>query len=135
MNYIKRHVEGIEVNQEYGSIIIDTSIKKYINLLCLKNLTTYEGRRIATQKLLGETSNIPIYLNGDICLYPIKSIRDYNTVFINYNEVLSYKETGKVHTRFVFSNLCEITLEVSINIVKKQHARIKKILEYVSYIN
>ena len=132
MNYIKRHEDGIEINQDLGSIILNTSLKKYINLMCLKNLSTYEGRRISTQKLLAETSNIPIYINEGICLYSIKSIRDYNTVFINYNEILSIKEVSKDYTSFIFNNLTEKTFGISINRVKKQHIRIIKILDYLN---
>lgn len=131
MNYIKRHIGGIEVNQELGSIIINTSLKKYINSLCMKNLSTYQGRIISTQKFLEETSNIPIYIDKETCLYSTKSIRDYNTVFINYHEVLSIRKVSKDYTCFIFNNLNKITFKVSENKVKKQHNRINKILDYI----
>ena len=132
VNYIKRHQEGIEVNTENGSKILNTSLKKYINKLCMKNLSTYDGRREALSMLLGENNNIPIYVDKEIILYPVKSIRVYNTVFVNFNEVLSVKMMGIGYTKFIFTNLSEIKLEVSIHKVRKQHARIQKILEYLN---
>ena len=132
MNYIKRNNDGIEVNNDFGTININSSLKKYINSLCLKNLSTYDGRRTSIGKLLDENNNIPIYVNDDIILYPTKSIRCFNTVFVNFIEVLSVKKVDKGYTSFIFTNLSEITLEVSIHKVKKQHARILKIIEYLN---
>ena len=71
-------------------------------------------------------------VNDDIILYPTKSIRCFNTVFVNFIEVLSVKKVDKGYTSFIFTNLSEITLEVSIHKVKKQHARILKIIEYLN---
>ena len=135
VNYIRRHIDGIELNSELGSMIKDTSLKKYINELCMKNLSTYDGRREATSKYLNENNNIPIYIDKEIFLYPIKSLRVHDTVFVNFNELLSVKMEGIGYTKFIFSNLSEITLEVSINRVKKQHIRIRKILDYMGCHN
>ncbi len=131
MNYIKRSHEGIEVNTDLGSIYIETSLKKYINELCMNNLSTFEGRKVSTIKLLREKNNIPIYVNDELFLYPTKSIRCFDTVFVNFNEVLSIKMVSKGYTSFIFTNLFEITLEVSIQRIRKQHRRIKKINEYL----
>ena len=131
MNYIRRNKDGIEVNGELGSIYINNSLKKYINNLCLKNLSTYDGRRDSTMKFLKENNNIPIYVNDEMILYPTKSIRCYDTVFVNFKEVLSIKKVGNGYTSFIFTNLSEIKLKVSINRIKKQHIRIKKIIDYL----
>jgi len=132
VNYIKRNNDGIEVSDEFGIISIDSSLKKYINSLCLKKLSTYDGRRTSTGKFLGANSNIPIYVNDEIFLYPTKSIRCFDTVFVNFFEVLSVKKVDKGYTSFIFTNLSEIILEISIHKIKKQHARILKIIEYLN---
>jgi competence protein ComK len=98
----------------------------------MRNLSTYDGRREALSILLGENNNIPIYVDKELFLYPVKSIRVYDTVFVNFNEVLSVKMVGIGYTKFIFTNLSEIKLEVSIHKVRKQHARIEKVLEYLS---
>ena len=53
MNYLRRNKEGIEINNELGSVFINSGLKKYINKLCMNNLSTYEGRRISTSNFLG----------------------------------------------------------------------------------
>ena len=132
VNYIRRNEDGIEVNGELGSISINSSLKKYINKLCMKNLSTYDGRRDSISKFLEKNNNIPIYIDEEIILYPTKSIRCYDTVFVNFKEVLSVKKVDNRHTNFTFTNLSEIKLEVSIKKIKKQHNRIRKIIDYLN---
>ena len=132
MYYIRRSNKGILIKNENREFTVDTSIKKYINSLCMKNLSTYDGRRVSTSKLLGENNNIPIYVNEEVILYPTQSIRCYDTVFVNFQEVLSIKKVGIGYTCFIFTNLSEIKLEVSIYKIKKQHNRIKKIIDYLN---
>lgn len=131
MFYIKRSTEGLELCGKNGVVFIDSTLKKYINKLCLKKLSTYDGRRQATAKYLKEKCNIPIYINEDIILYPTKSIRCYDTVFVNFKEVLSIKKVSKGYTSFTFTNLFEIELEVSINKILNQHKRIEKLIYYL----
>lgn len=135
VNYIRRNKDGIEINNESGSKYINSSLKKYINHLCMKNLSTYDGRRLSISKILMENNNIPIYVNRDIFLYPIKSIRRYDTVFVNFNEVLSLKKLDNGYTSFIFTNLFEIKFKVSINKILKQHLRIEKINDYLNNQN
>lgn len=130
MNYITRDIKGILINDELGDNIIETTLIKYINNLCIYNLSTYDGRKDSIGMFLGVKTNIPIYVDKDIFLYPTKSVRCYDTVFVNFNEVLSIKKVEKGYTKFIFTNLHEIILEVSFNIITKQHNRINKILEY-----
>lgn len=132
MYYIKRKSNGLEIGSENGIQIVNSSLKKYINELCIKHLSTFDGRRISASKLLGETSNIPIYVNHKIVLYPTKSIRCYDTVYINFNEVLSIKKGKNGSLSLLFNNLSELSLEISYNKIRKQHIRINKILDYIS---
>jgi competence protein ComK len=132
MQYIKRSENGIEIGTEKGIINVNSTLKKYINDLCLKNLSTFEGRRVATSKLLMENNNIPIYINEEIILYPTKSIRCYDTVFVNFNDVLSIKKNKNGHTSLIFTNLSEIVIEISFKRILKQHLRINKILDYLN---
>jgi len=131
MYFIKRSKEGIEIGSENGSLYVNSSLKKYINNMCLKKLSTYDGRRESVSKFLNENNNIPIYVNDDIILYPTKSIRCYDTVFVNFNEVLSIKKHRNGYTSLIFTNLSEILLKISFNRILKQHSRINKILEYL----
>ena len=135
MNYIRRDIKGILINDDLGNTIIESTLIKHINGLCIANLSTYLGRRDSISKFLGGKTNIPIYVDRNICLYPTKSVRCYDTVFVNFNEVLSVKKVEKGYTKFIFTNLDEIIIEVSFNVIMKQHKRISKILEYIENKN
>ncbi len=132
MYFIKRSIDGLEIGTEKGITYMNSTLKKHINDMCLKNLSTYEGRRISTSKLLNENNNIPIYVNEEVILYPTKSIRCYDTVFVNFHEVLSIKKGENGYTSFIFTNLSEILIEISYKRILKQHFRINKILDYLN---
>jgi len=132
MYFIKRSQEGIEIGNELGIKYVNSTLKKYINEMCFKHLSTYEGRRVSTSKFLKENNNIPIYVNDAIVLYPTKSIRCHDTVFVNFNEVLSIKKVENGYTCFIFTNLSEILIKISFKKILKQHARINKILNYIN---
>lgn len=131
MLYMKRHKDGIIIRNKNQDKIMRTTLLKHINNLCIENMATYEGRITAAKKLLNIKSNIPIYISKKLILYPIISIREYDTVLVNYSEVLSIKKVDMIHTKFIFTNLDEKILKVSYQKIMKQHSRIEKIINYL----
>ncbi|MBN2604577.1 MAG: hypothetical protein JXR62_01980, partial [Bacilli bacterium] len=81
---------------------------------------------------LPKKRNIPIYINQSLILYSTKSIRESNTVLVNYFAVISVKKVSKTHTRFIFTNLEEEIMDVSYEKIMKQHSKIKIIIEYLN---
>lgn len=134
MYYIKRSNDGIIVKGEFHELLIKSGIKSYLNNLCMDNLSTFDGRRKAISKLIKHKNNVPIYVNKDIFVYPTKSLREYDMLFINYHAVLSYKKIERNKTLFVFNNLEELVVEVSINKIMKQHQRIELVYQYFDNI-
>ncbi len=134
MDYIKRHWDGVLVCSEGKDVILKMGIKKYLNDLCLANLATFDGRKKAISRLLKQKNNLPIYINDELFVYPTTSLRDYNTVFINYHQVLSYKQLTNKKTKFIFNNLNELVVDVDVNRVNKQHQRIASIIQYLEDI-
>lgn len=134
MYYIKRYNDGILVKGEFHELLIKTGIKSYLNNLCMDGLSTFDGRRKAITKLIMQKNNVPIYVSNKIFVYPTKSLREYDMLFINYHEVLSYKKIAKNKTLFVFNNLEELVVEVSINKIIKQHQRIELVYQYLDNI-
>ena len=118
------------MKDEIKEYILNTGIKSYINNLCMDNLSTFDGRRKAVIKLLNQRNNIPIYIDSERFLYPTKSLREYDMFYINYFAVLSFKKIDSMNTLFVFNNLDELVVNVSINKVVKQHKRIELIIQY-----
>ncbi len=130
--YVKRNEDGIYLKTESASTNLNIGLKNYLNSLCLKNMSTYDGRRTAAVKLLRQKSNIPIYINKELIVYPTKPIREYDTVFVNFFAVLSIKSLSKKATLFTFANLEELIVEISIQKILKQHKRIKIINKYLA---
>jgi len=134
MYYIKRYNEGILVKCEFSELLIKTGIKSYLNNLCMDSLSTFEGRKKAITKLISHRNNVPIYINKNTFVYPTKSLREYDMLFINYHEVLSYKKLDKYNTLFVFKNLEELVVEVSVKKIVKLHERIELVYQHIDNI-
>ena len=132
MYYVKRHNNGIKVLDESKEHILNIGVKSYLNSLCMKNLSTFDGRKKALAKLLGQKSNIPIYINDEIIVYPTKSLREYDMYFINYHGVLSLRKLDNDNTLFVFKNLEELTINISFKRIIKQHKRVEFIIQYLN---
>ncbi len=135
MYYIKRHNKGILLKDSYKEEIISIGIKSYLNRLCMQNLSTFDGRRKATVKLLHQSNNTPIFINNDIFVYPTKSLREFDMLYINYHEVLSFKSIDSDNTLLIFNNLEQLVVNVSIKKVIKQHRRVETIIQYIDNIS
>jgi len=116
MKYIKRDVNGIQID----NILVDTSLIKYINNLCIKSHSTIDGRINASKKILLKNSKVPFIINDNILVFPTKSLRDYETILINFFSVMSFKKVQKNKTEIIFNDLTKITIDISLNVLKNQ---------------
>ena len=71
--------------------VINKNIKKIIDLNCLLHGSSLEGRIKYVKSLIGNIYKCPVYINSDIILVPINSVRSKECLFINYNKILNYK--------------------------------------------
>lgn len=131
MHYLKRTNFGIQVCYGDNNVFVKNGLKNYINDLCMKNLSTYDGRRSAVVSLLKEKNNIPIYIDSSTFLYPTKSLREFDMLFLNYYSILSFRKVDSANTLFIFRNLEELIVKISINKVIRQHKRIELINDYI----
>ena len=127
MKYIKRSSQGTMFSRK-NKVYIPKGLKQYINELCISNLSTFQGREKAAGILLSRKSILPIYVNKDICLFPTESIRNYDCIYINYNELLSFKGLSSNETKIIFYDLSEISVNISYEKIKKQVVRVQTIL-------
>ena len=128
MKYIKRTTEGILVLEKEARYLTK-GLKQFMNEACIQNLSTFEGRKQAAQIILNHTSNLPIYVDEDTIMFPTKSIRNYDCIYVNYHQVLSLKETIGGSTRIVFNDLSEIKVDTSIVKMRKQLFRAQTIFK------
>ncbi|AIO18707.1 ComK protein [Candidatus Izimaplasma bacterium HR1] len=128
MKYVKRATEGILVLDKKAKYLTK-GLKQYINDQCIKNLSTFEGREQAARIILNLKSNLPIYVNDEIILFPTKSMRNYDCIYVNYHKVLSFRESLNGFTKIIFSDLTEIEVDASLVKIKRQLLRAQTIFE------
>jgi competence protein ComK len=92
-----------------------------MNKLCIQYGSTLQGRVVAARDLLNITKNTPIMVNDSIILFPTKSIRHIDCMYINYFEVeaLMKRDKGCVIT---FKDCQKLELGVSYEKMKNRLA-------------
>ncbi len=126
--YIKREFDKTIVKTTEKKLVINEIPKRFIDNLCIENLSTFAGRYFSTKKKLEIKSLVPIFVDDKNLLFPTKSIRDYDCIWINY-----YKIKKVLKTKIIFHNLLE--LKISDKIIKKQIAKCEKVLFHKLSIN
>lgn len=81
--------------KEYGF-----PVKKIFEELCLRELTTLEGRIDAVRKLYGYKYNVPVYVNEEMLFFKICGNKIH---WLNFSQVASIIKT-KHGTDFVFKD-------------------------------
>lgn len=85
--------------------------------------STFEGRRIATKKLIGATHKVPISISPSIYLFPTASPENSQCHWIAHDHVLEYKKEGKNSTLVTFRNGQTLTIPISVNSFQNQFMR------------
>ncbi len=93
MDYIVNTAFGCHVYQKDEIIEKKMSTISLIQHLCHIHLFTYQGYLKACRKTLGLKYKIPLYISEELQLIPLKSVKAYDVVWINYVNLKSYKET------------------------------------------
>ena len=126
MDYITNTAYGCKLYQENETLKINMNAFPYVKQLCLKHLFTYSGYIKACQKTLNLKYKIPLYINECTQLIPIKSIRDYDNIWINYAYIKSYSEGLKGVDVFFYDGRI-LTLAISKKTLKTQIRRLNAI--------
>ena len=92
IEYIANDPQGTIMYQTDGITYYKHSLLHTIDDLCESYLFSYEGYRKAVDHQLSIKHLIPIYLDEDTQLIPIKRYRDYDNIFINYQAISSVSE-------------------------------------------
>lgn len=132
MKYVKRSSEGIMVLDRKAHFYT-RGIRQFINDLCIKNLSTFEGREKAASSVLSIKSNLPIYVNEEMLLFPTKSIRNFDCIYVNYHKVLTVKKKSEGLSKVIFDDLSELVVDVNLTKLKRQYKRATTIYDYKNY--
>ncbi len=132
MYYIRRSQKGLYVVKEYQEDYVNMGLKKYLNELMLKSHVTLNGRLDALKKRYKLTQNIPIYINESICFYTTKPLREYETICINFCNVLSLRERDDTNSEIIFKNLKILKVNIPYSLLIKKHAQTARILDQIN---
>jgi len=123
MNYIQKTTEGLCVRKRGASRTLKVGVKQFLSEMLLKEHTTYEGRIQALKKRYGLKNSVPIFIDDEHCFYATKSLREYDSVCINYHSVLSLREKSAHETEVVFKDLSVLSLAIPYPSLMRKHAK------------
>lgn len=132
MNYLTKDEQGTKISRNNTFIIKSNSLKYVINQMCIKNISTFEGRKKAISIIFKIKTLIPIYINNEIFLFPTSSLRAYDVYYINYEEILSIRKVEN-YTELLFKDLTILRLKSSYYMISKQMERVNSIKKYLQY--
>lgn len=128
MNYITRHEQGILIHTSEVHIH-NTSINVFLHQLCTLYLSTLDGRRTATKRILNDCYLIPFVVHETILLFPTHAHRNPNNHYINFHTILQLKN-HQAKTRIVFYDGTDVVVDRPLHIVKNQYRKAKTLWEY-----
>lgn len=128
MNYIVNAAYGCQIYKKNQIIKEKMNAFSYVKKMCLNHLITYSGYIQACRKTLKFKYKIPLYINDCLQLIAIKSVRDYDNIWINYAYIKTY-QVHKEGLEIFFYDGTQIVVNISIKTFKTQIKRLNKIRE------
>ena len=100
---------------------LDILPERYLDNLCLTELTTLEGRVNAIKKKYHVIKNIPIYIKENLVLFPTHNKKSINSIYIKSIEPISNK------TKVIFYDNQEILVNRDAHLLKVNYEKCLKI--------
>jgi competence transcription factor ComK len=132
MNYIKRSNVGVLVSCKGEQKELNIGFKAYINQLCHHRLASYDGILKTTKKMLDIYKLVPIYVSRDILLFPLSSIRNMDTIFINYYELYQIKKNVGSGLSLLFSDQTKLNIDMNKMFLSRQIGRCERIIQFLN---
>lgn len=101
--------------------VLNLSFEKYLNVLLLKDLTTFNGRIEAIKKKYKYKKLVPIYIDDTICFIPVENI-EYNSIYINAYSI--YKIT---YQKIIFIDGSSLSIYKNLKTISNNINRAKAI--------
>lgn len=131
--FLKNTNEGTRVyksNFKYSNL--SNSLNYNIEKLCNKFLFSYNGYKKALKMKLNLKSLQPLYLNKNLILIPIKNIKDYDNLFINFKAITSIIKINSENTKLIFDTGEFLNINKNINFFFEKEKEIIKIENYLN---
>lgn len=113
----------------YANHIIEEqpyNIERYLNMLCLNELTTLEGRIEAIKNKFNLIKNVPIYINPHLVLFTIKCTKTIDNIYVNSIYIKSIIKNEKI-CRIIFYDNQEININSTYSTLKTKYEKCIKI--------
>lgn len=101
--------------------VLNLSFEKYLNVLLLKDLTTFNGRIEAIKKKYKYKKLVPIYIDDTMCFIPVENI-EYNSIYINAYSI--YKIT---YQKIIFIDGSSLSIYKNLKTISNNINRAKAI--------
>lgn len=111
--------------------VIDMSPLKYLNKLCLQELTTLEGRLEAIKCNFNIVKNVPIYITENLVLFSTNNKRKLENKYINSIYIKYIKEEND-KTKIVFYDDQFVYVQNSYHIVNNSYEKCLKIKKQIN---
>ncbi len=131
INYISKKSDNklyISKGNEY--IVKDMPITRFLNELLRPGFSTLCAREKTTKKIFGFKSKIPILIDADNLLMPIRSYRSDESLLINYYSIYRIQEnTNDYVLTFHNGHAMKINEKYSFD---EQYSRCERIAKFVN---
>lgn len=130
----------IRQNSEGSVLFIDNYIQKaskpsisIIKLLCEKALCSYESRVTSTKSMFKLYARVPIHIHQELLLFPTKSPRTYENIWVNYCSIFTYEKRGNQVLVFFKNNVSEL-IDITYKQFKQNMSVCQKIFNYTKHL-
>jgi competence protein ComK len=98
---------------------------------CIDTLSTYKGRLDAIKKKYHLKKQVPIYINTDLMIFPIKNKKDIDNIYINALNILNIDADINGFTVIKFINNQQIEIEKEHKIIEKYFLKTMSIYQMI----
>jgi competence protein ComK len=111
--YIKQGNRETIIYTTNNIIHISKTIENVFDEWCIDTLSTYKGRLDAIKKKYHLKKQVPIYINTDLMIFPIKNKKDIDNIYINALNILNIDAdiNGFAVIKFINNELLKIEKE------------------------
>lgn len=129
--YIKQGNRETNIYTTNNIIHISKTIENVFDEWCIDTLSTYKGRLDAIKKKYHLKKQVPIYINTDLMIFPIKNKKDIDNIYINALNILNIDEDINGFTVIKFINNELLKIEKEHKIIEKYFLKTMSIYQMI----
>ncbi len=129
--YIKQGNRETIIYTTNNIIHISKTIENVFDEWCIDTLSTYKGRLDAIKKKYHLKKQVPVYINTDLMIFPIKNKKDIDNIYINALNILNIDEDINGFTVIKFINNELLKIEKEHKIIEKYFLKTMSIYQMI----